>query len=114
MSLLEALQEVLLDVNPVDLRFSYYTPRVLRIHDSALKHGYTREDISHAYDMYLYEGPLPEDTDPPKLLVIGPDHAANLLELIGGEFENGEVWIWHAMRCRAAYLSLLPGRGGGR
>jgi len=85
---------------------------VLRIHDSALKHDCAREDVSHAYDMALYANLLDEDADPPKLLVVGPDSAGNLLELIGAEFENGDVWIWHAMSCRRQYLDLLPDQGG--
>ncbi len=85
---------------------------MLRIHDSALKHGRTREDVSHAYDMALYEGILDEDADPPKLLIIGPDGAANLLELIGAELDNGDVLIWHAMACRKQYFDLLPDPGG--
>jgi hypothetical protein len=84
----------------------------LRIHDSALRHGSSREDISHAYDLFLYETVLDEDADPPKLLIIGPDGAGNPLELIGGEIENGDVLIWHAMACRKQYLDLLPDQGG--
>lgn len=87
---------------------------MLRVHDSALRHGCTREDVSHAYDMGLYEGVIDEDADPPKLLIIGPDAAANLLELVGGEFEDGDVLIWHAMKCRKQYLDLLPDPGGER
>jgi hypothetical protein len=85
---------------------------VLRIHSSALKRRWNREEISHAYDMALYEGVLEEDTDPPKLLIIGPDSAGNPLELIGAELENGDVLIWHAMDCRTTYLHLLPTPGG--
>jgi hypothetical protein len=84
---------------------------LLRIEESALRHGCTREDISHAYDLALLDTILDEDTDPPKLLVIGPDSAGNLLELIGGEFVEGDV-IWHAMACRKQYLDLLPPPGG--
>jgi hypothetical protein len=84
---------------------------VLRIHDSALKHGCTREDISHAVDMALYENVVDEDSDPPKLLIIGPDGAANLLELVGGKLDD-ELWIWHAMPCRPKYLEHLPKTGG--
>jgi hypothetical protein len=87
---------------------------MLRIHPSALKRRWTREEISHAYDMALHEGVLDEDADPPKLLIIGPDRAGNLLELIGGELENGDILIWHAMSCRQQYLDLLPGQGGER
>ena len=81
---------------------------MLRIHESALEHGCTREDVSHAYDLALYEGILEEDADPSKLLIIGPDGAANPLELIGAELDNGDVLIWHAMACRKQYLNLLP------
>ena len=85
--------------------------RVLRVHASALKHGCTREDVSHAYDMALFEGVVDEGGDPPKLLIVGPDGAGNLLELIGGELEE-DLWIWHAMPCRLKYVDLLPGTGG--
>jgi hypothetical protein len=85
---------------------------VLRVHKSALKHGCTIEDISHAFDMALYENVLDPDNDPPKLLIIGPDGGGNLLELIGGELANDGMLIWHADRCRSAYLDVLPKKGG--
>lgn len=91
---------------------SYYTCRVLRVHKSAGKHDCSIEDISHAVDMRLYEGVLDEDNDPPKLLIIGPNGAGNLLELIGGELADDILLIWHADRCRPAYLYLLPKSGG--
>lgn len=84
---------------------------MLRVHESALKHGYTIEDISHAIDMAIYENVLDEDNDPPKLLIIGPNSSGNLLELIGGELANDVLLIWHADRCRQTYLDLLPGSG---
>ncbi len=87
---------------------------MLRIHDAALKHGCSREDISHAYDMAIYEAILEEDADAAKLLIIGFDGAANLIELIGAELHNGDVLIWHAMACRKQYLNLLPDPGGER
>lgn len=81
---------------------------VLRVHSSALKHGYTIEDISHALDMAIFNAVLDADSDPPKLLFIGADGAGNLLELIGGEVADEVLLIWHAMRCRDKYLHLLP------
>src|SRR5262249_22591530 len=92
--------------------FVLHSASVLRVHKSALKHGCSVEDVSHAVDMELYEDVVDEDQDPPKLLIIGPDGAGNLLELIGGELENGDLLIWHADRCRASYLDLLPRPGG--
>ncbi len=85
---------------------------MLRVHSSALKHGCTIEDISHAVDMALYENVLDEGSDPAKLLIIGPDGAGNLLELIGGELAGNVLLIWHAMPCRTEYLDPLPKMGG--
>lgn len=85
---------------------------MLRVHKSALKHGCTIEGISHAIDMAMYWDVLDENNDPPKLLIIGPDGAANLLELIGGELADDVLLIWHAKRCSAEYLILLPTMGG--
>lgn len=84
---------------------------MLRIADSALKHGHTREDISHAFDLAVFDGGIDADVEPPKYLTIGPDPAGNLLELVGGPRANGDYLIWHAMRCRPQYLALLPGGG---
>jgi hypothetical protein len=85
----------------------------LRVLDSALKHGCSREAISHAIDMALYAEEIDPDSDPPKRLYIGPDPAANLLEVIGGEIADDILLIWHAQRCRVKYLELLPPTGGG-
>jgi len=93
-------------------RFVLHSRSVLRVDKSALKHGCTIEDISHAVDMALYEHVLDADNDPPKLLIIGPDGAGNLLELVGGEIAENVLLIWHADHCRAAYLDLLPKPGG--
>ena len=84
----------------------------LRVHESALKHGCSREDISHAIDMALYVGEIGSDNDPPKLLCIGPDAAANLLEVIGGEIAGDAFLVWHAKPCSARYFGLLPESGG--
>jgi hypothetical protein len=83
----------------------------LRVHRAATKDGYTIEDISHAIDLALIELDLDPDNDPPEILFIGPDSTGNLLELIGGEIEEGVLLIWHADRCRPQYLERLPKPG---
>lgn len=96
-------------------RVSYYTaPVPLRVRESALKHGYSIEDISHAIDMALVEVGIDGggDHDPPKRLFIGPDSAGNLLEMIGGDLSGGVLLIWHADTCRSKYFELLPTAGG--
>lgn len=84
----------------------------LRVHPSALKRRYSIEDISHAIDMARLDKEIDPDNDPPKHLIIGPDRAGNLLELIGGEIADEVLLIWHANACRAEYLKLLPSPGG--
>jgi hypothetical protein len=85
---------------------------VLRVAQSALKHGYSIEEISHAYDLYAFEGIIDDGADPPKVLTVGPDSAGNFVELVGARQPNDDHLIWHAMRCRRQYLNLLPGSGG--
>lgn len=87
-------------------------PVVVRSKKSALRHGCTREDIEHAYDLALGWDILDDDADPQKLLFIGPDLAGNFLELVGCELSDGDVLIWHAMPCQPKYLGLLPKAGG--
>ena len=93
---------------PLDVFVLHSRTHVLRIKDSALRHGLTREVISHAYDMAVDGVVLDPDHDPPKFLVIGPDKAGNLLELIGGDLESGEQVIWHAMKYRPQHWKLVP------
>lgn len=62
--------------------------------------------------MALHEVVIDADNDPPKVLIIGPDGAGNLLELIGGDMADDVLLIWHADSCRADYLRLLPKAGG--
>ena len=84
----------------------------LRVRGSALKHGCSIDDISHAIDMALFAGELDLDEDLPKLLFIGPDPAGNLLEVIGIELADDILLIIHALACRPKYLRLLRKPGG--
>ena len=77
----------------------------LEIRPSALKHGITGESIAHAVSFPLlvddeFEG------DSPKVLVLGPDPAGNVLEVIGA-FSDNAFRIFHAMPARTGYLQRL-------
>lgn len=75
---------------------------VLRL---ALRHGIPGEDIRYAIDNEVGD-------DPARWLVLGPDRAGNLLELVVMDRPAGSAVI-HAMPMRAAYRRLLPkGRRG--
>ena len=81
-----------------------------QIHESALKHGISELDIHHvcANSSDIFE--LDQESYEIKILIIGPDSAGNLLEVIGLEIENQSLLIIHAMKIRKSMMNLLEGR----
>jgi hypothetical protein len=73
---------------------------------SALRHGIDAEDIQHVLIHALAVDQVGED--PARYLVLGPDRAANLLELVVLDRPHGPAVI-HAMAMRAKYRRLLLG-----
>ena len=84
--------------------FSYYNKHV-EIHDSARKHGVADHDIVHAIDYALAIEDAGEDPD--RWLLIGPDTAANLLEVVVLVTAEGTQIVIHAMPMRDKYARLL-------
>ena len=82
----------------------------VEIHRTARKHGIDDAAIRHAVDHALTIVDLEPDSDPPKVLAIGPDRAGNLLEIIWLELAGDTELVIHAMRLRAAFYYLLPTR----
>ncbi len=77
----------------------------MEVHDSARKHGVEDRDIQHATDHAIVIEDAGEDPD--RWLVIGPDRAADLLEVVVlVTVENTQLAI-HAMPLRARYRRLL-------
>ena len=77
----------------------------MEIHGSARKHGVVAADITHAVDSALAIEDAGEDPD--RWLVIGPDRAGNLLEVVVmTTVENTQLAI-HAMPMRAKFRKLL-------
>jgi hypothetical protein len=77
----------------------------VEIHPSARRHGVADDDILHAVEHAIVVDDLGED--PARWLVIGPDRAANLLELVILVTAEGDELIIHAMPLRLAYRNLL-------
>ncbi len=75
----------------------------MEIHPSARRHA--NDDILHAIDHSLLVDDLGEDPD--RWLLIGPDRATNLLEVILLITGEGDELIIHAMPLRAIYRKLL-------
>ncbi|HEX3910764.1 MAG TPA: hypothetical protein VHW67_08695 [Solirubrobacteraceae bacterium] len=77
----------------------------MEIHPSARRHGVADEDIRHAIDHALATEDAGEDPD--RWLVIGPDRAGNLLEVVVLVTLEGTQLTIHAMRMRAKFRRLI-------
>ncbi len=75
----------------------------MRVHRSAYRHGVKGPDIHHAVEHAFAEIELDEQ----RLLVLGPDRAANLLEVVVVEGEHDVIAI-HAMKMRRQFARWLP------
>ncbi len=82
----------------------------LEIHETALKHRISNLDIRHvcANSSNIFE--LDQESYEIKILIIGPDSAGNLLEVIGLETNNQSLLIIHAMKIRKSMVTLLERR----
>jgi hypothetical protein len=77
----------------------------VEIHGSARRHGVGDDDMLHAIEHSMRVDDVGEDPD--RWLVIGPDRAGNLLEVVVLITTEGDELIIHAMRLRAIYRKLL-------
>jgi uncharacterized DUF497 family protein len=77
----------------------------VEIHPSARKHGVGDEDIRHSVDHALAIEDAGEDPD--RWLVIGPDRAGNLIEVVVLVTVEGTQLAIHAMRMRAKFRRLI-------
>jgi len=77
----------------------------VEIHPSARRHGISDDDMLHAIEHRLVVDDI--GADPDRWLLIGPDSAANLLEIVILVTAEGDELIIHAMPLRAAYRNLL-------
>ena len=80
----------------------------MEFHRSAFKHGWSNIAIAHAVEHAIVVLDLDPDSDPPRVLAVGPDAAGNLLEVIWLELANGRNVVIHAMPLRAAFYDVLP------
>lgn len=73
--------------------------------DSARNHGVAEPDMLHAVDHALAIEDAGENPD--RWLIIGPDRAGNLLEVVVMITAEGTPIAIHAMAMRAKYRRLL-------
>jgi hypothetical protein len=74
---------------------------------SGFRHGVEDQDIQNALRTALLVEEI--DDDPTRYLVLGPDRAGNMLELVVLDRPEGPA-VMHAMPMRAKYLPLLDRR----
>ena len=79
----------------------------IEINKSAFKHGINGNDIRWAFLHPCYDGPI-EDMDN-KYIRLGFDKAGNLLEIMYNEIDEYSINVFHAMKCRKIYYSLITG-----
>lgn len=84
----------------------------MEVHRSASKHGVSEDAVLHAVEHEFVSFDLEPDADPPKVLVIGPDSAGNLLEVIVLVLADDRMIAIHAMKLRRHFHELLPGEEG--
>jgi hypothetical protein len=97
-------------VTPVQSEpFVYYTNPHVDVHESARRHGIDGGTIQHVVRQAIVVADVDEHDDPPKVLVIGPDGAGNLIEVILLELADDQLLAIHAMRLRPSFHELLPG-----
>ena len=81
----------------------------MEVHRSARKHGVADGDMLHTGDHAVSSFDLGDDDSPRRRLVIGPDRAGNLLEVIVLVFDDDREMVIHAMRLRSRYEGMLEG-----
>lgn len=77
------------------------------IHHTARKHGMDDDDILHAIEHALAINEYDDD----RVLYLGPNRAANLLEVITLAIDEEIEIVIHAMPMLPKYRSLLRGFG---
>ena len=83
----------------------------MRIRASARKHGIHDEDIRQALAYARAVSRLEPDEGLARTLLIGPDRAGNLLELVILHRDSADDVLIHAMRLRPRYHALLRRHG---
>ena len=94
-------------------RISYYTACRWRS-TAPLASTVPEGDVLHAVEHEIVSVDLDPDADPPKVLVVGPDSAGNLLEVIVLVLTDDRLIAIHAMKLRHQFYELLPGEEGPR
>ena len=78
----------------------------IRINKAAHKHKVTEADIRRALSRPRFDGAI-DEAEENKYLTIGFDNAGNLLEIMYNIIDEQSINVFHAMKCRKAFLQYL-------
>ena len=80
------------------------------VHRAARKHTVPDEDTTHAASHAIMAYPLIDDgqAGPVRDLLLGPDRAGNMLEIVALVLDDNRRLIIHSMPMRPKYRALLP------
>ena len=73
---------------------------------STFEHKITESDVRCAFMNPHYDGPIEEENGNNRFIRLGFDTSGNLLEIMYNEYVD-HVCIFHAMKCRSIFFSLL-------
>ena len=76
----------------------------IEFNQAAFKHGITEMDIRRAFANKVFDHPVEEEN---KHLLIGFDTRANLLEILYNVIGERRINVFHAMKCRKAWRTLV-------
>lgn len=80
--------------------------RLVIIRRSGRKHGIADDDILAATESAVFTALL-DDEHPQRVLVLGFDSHARVLELAVLRYDDGTREVIHAMKARRTYLDLI-------
>ena len=83
----------------------------MEIHRSARKHRVNDQAITHAFEHALVRLDYDLDEHPPRYALVGPDVAANMIELVVLIADDDRHIVIHAMNARPNFLALLNDPG---
>jgi hypothetical protein len=79
--------------------------RNIEFNQAAFKHGIGEADVRHAIEHFIFEEQIDDGDN--KHLLLGFDASGRLLEIMYNIIDEQTVNVFHAMKCRKAWRSLV-------
>jgi len=77
----------------------------VEFNQASFKHGISEADIRHAIRHFIFEEQIDDGDN--KHLILGFDTSRRLLEIMYNVIDEHTINVFHAMKCRKAWRSLV-------